>query len=213
VLAAHPVAFWPFAADEKDAAGTHPLALAGGAAVAGAGIEGPGDSALALDGHARYASSPFAADLNPRRFTFEAWARADGGAGTARKVLVERDPNGLRGVILEATAKDTWKAWLGHGSKSWDAITGPAVVRGRWTHLVLTYDGASARLYVDGAKAGSVFTPFRPNDSGALGLGVGRSAAGAPAFFFDGLLDDVAVYPHALTAADVAAHHAAAKGR
>jgi hypothetical protein len=78
---------------------------------------------------------------------------------------------------------------------------------------VLAYDGASATLYVDGARAGSVFTPFRPNDSGALGLGVGRSAAGAPAFFFDGLLDDVAVYPHALTAADVAAHYAAAKGR
>ena len=126
-------------------------------------------------------------------------------------MLVERDPAGLRGLILEATAKDNWKAWLGHGSKGWDAITGPGVVRGRWTHLVLAYDGASATLYVDGAKAGSVFTPFRPNDSGALGLGVGRSAAGAPAFFFDGLLDDVAVYPHALTAADVAAHYAAAK--
>ena len=89
----------------------------------------------------------------------EAWARANGGAGTARKVLVERDPAGLRGLILEATAKDNWKAWLGHGSKSWDAITGPGVVRGRWTHLVLAYDGASATLYVDGAKAGSCSRP------------------------------------------------------
>jgi len=213
VLAAHPSAFWPFAADETDVAGTHRLTLAGGAAVAGAGIEGAGDRALTLSGSGQYGSSPFAADLNPRRFTVEAWARADGGAGTARKVLVERDPAGMSGLILEATAKDSWKAWLGHGSKSWDAITGPGVVRGHWTHLLLAYDGASGTLYVDGAKAGSVFTPFRPNDSGALGLGVGRSAAGTPAFFFDGLLDDVAVYPHALTAADVAAHYAAAKGR
>jgi len=32
------------------------------------------------DGTGQYASTPFRADLNPRRFTFEAWARADGGA-------------------------------------------------------------------------------------------------------------------------------------
>src|SRR5439155_388493 len=59
VLAAHPVAFWPFAADAGDAAGTHPLTLAGGAAVAGHGIEGAGDRALALSGHGQYASSPY----------------------------------------------------------------------------------------------------------------------------------------------------------
>ena len=130
VLAAHPVAYWPFDADAVDAAGTHALTLTGGAALAGAGVGGPGDRALVLDGRAGYAITPFSADLNPRRFTIEAWARADGGAGTARKVLVERDAAGLRGVILEATAKNTWKAWLGHGAKSWDSITGPAVVRG-----------------------------------------------------------------------------------
>ena len=210
VLAAHPAAYWPFDADAGDAAGTHPLTLAGGAAVAGVGIGGPADRALMLDGKGGFANSPFSPDLNPRRFTIEAWARADGGAGTARKVLVERDPAGLRGVILEATAKDRWKAWLGHGTKSWDAITGPAVARARWTYLVLVFDGAAATFYVDGAKAGSVFTPFRPNDRGDLGLGVGRSATGTPGFFFDGALDDVAIYAHALSAADVTAHFKAA---
>jgi hypothetical protein len=212
VLAAHPTAYWPFGTNAVDVAGTHGLTLTGGAAIEGAGIEGPADQALVLDGGGAYGSSPFSPDLNTRRFTAEVWARADGGAGTAHKVLVQRDAAGLSGVILEATAKDTWKAWLGHGTKSWDAITGPAVALRRWTHLVLTFDGSQATFYVDGRKAGSVFTPFRPNASGALGLGVGRSAGGAPAFFFDGLLDDVAVYAHPLTAADVAAHYRAAKG-
>ena len=62
-----------------------------------------------------------------------------------------------------------------------------------------------------GTKAGSVFTPFQPNLSGPLGLGVGRSASGAPAFFFDGALDDVAVYRSALSAAQIAAHVKAAR--
>jgi hypothetical protein len=211
VLAAHPTAFWPFTADTRDAAGTHPLALEGGASVGGTGVEGEGDRALLLGGNGQFASSPFRTDLNPRRFTIEVWARAEGGAGTARKVLVARDAAGLRGVILEATAANTWKAWLGHGTKSWDSITGPAVAPGRWTQLVLAFDGAAATLYVDATRAGSVFTPFQPNTRGALALGVGRSAAGAPAFFFDGAIDDIAVYAHPLAPADVAAHFRAAK--
>ena len=211
VLADHPVAFWPFSSDAADAAGAHSLGLSGGAAVGGTGIEGAHDGALLLSGKGQFATSPFRADLNPRTFTIEAWARVDGGAGTARKVLVARDAAGLHGLILEATPADTWKVWLGHGTKSWDSVTGPTVVRSRWTHLAVTFDGAAATLYVGATKAGSVFTPFQPNASGPLSLGAGRSADGAPAFFFDGALDDVAVYRGALSAGQIAAHVKAAR--
>jgi len=211
VLADHPVAFWPFSTDAADVAGTHSLGLTGGAAVGGTGIEGTSDHALLLNGKGQFANSPFRADLNPRTFTVEAWARVDGGAGTARKVLVARDPAGRRGLILEATAADTWKVWLGHGTKSWDSITGPAVKVRRWTHLVVTFDGSAATLYVDGSKTGSVFTPFAPNVQGDLSLGAGRSAAGAPAFFFVGALDDVALYRGPLSPQRIAAHFQAAR--
>jgi hypothetical protein len=214
VLADHPVAFWPFSGDASDAAGAHPLTLAGGAAVGGAGIEGAPDQALLLSGARQFATSPFGVDLNPRRFTLEAWARVGGGAGTTRKVLVarNRDPRGrLRGFILEATAANTWKLWLGNGTKSWDSITGPALSPDRWTQLVATFDGSAAVLYVDGRKAGAVFTPFAPNDHANLRLGVGQSAAGAPDFFFPGALDDVAIYAGPLTADRVAAHFRAAR--
>ncbi|MDX6476183.1 MAG: hypothetical protein QOH95_1694 [Gaiellaceae bacterium] len=213
VLADRPVAFWPFSGDTADAAGSHPLTLAGGASVGATGIEGGTDQALLLNGNRQFASSPFGADLNPRVFTLEAWARVDGGAGTARKVLVARDRKanvGLRGFILEATAANTWKIWLGHGTKSWDSITGPALAPGRWTHLVVTFDGSAATFYVNGSKAGSVFTPFEPNNQSNLRLGVGQSSTGAPDFFFDGALDDVAIYRSALPPDRVTAHFQAA---
>src|SRR5205823_13018216 len=139
--------FWPVSGVAGAAAGAHSLGVGGGAAVGGTGIEGAHDGALLLSGKGQFATSPFRADLNPRTFTLEAWARVDGGAGTARKVLVARDSTartGLRGFIVEATADNHWKAWLGHGTRSWDAIGGPAVARGRWTHLVLTFDGSAA---------------------------------------------------------------------
>jgi hypothetical protein len=211
VLADRPAAFWPFAGDPADAAGSHPLTLAGGAAIGGVGIEGVPDQALLLNGAGQYATSPYRADLNPRSFTLEAWARVDGGAGTARKVLIGRDTRGLTGFVVEATAANLWKVWLGHGTKSWDSVTGPAVAARRWTHLVVTCDGSGATFYVDGVRAGSVFTPFRPNTQGLLRLGVGRSGTGDPAFFFVGALDDVAIYPGPLAAARVAAHFKAAR--
>ena len=85
---------------------------------------------------------------------------------------------------------------------------------GAWHHLVVTYDGAtSVAVYVDGAAVGSAQTT-----TGVLatvldvtGLEVGRDNAGTPVFF-NGTLDEAAIYSAALTPARVAAHFAAGAG-
>jgi parallel beta-helix repeat protein len=85
---------------------------------------------------------------------------------------------------------------------------------GAWHHLVITYDGAtSIAVYVDGAAVGSTQTT-----TGVLatvldvtGLEVGRDNAGTPVFF-NGTLDEAAIYSAALTPARVAAHFAAGEG-
>ena len=85
---------------------------------------------------------------------------------------------------------------------------------GAWHHLVVTYDGAtSLAVYVDGAAVGSTQTT-----TGVLatvldvtGLEVGRDNASTPVFF-NGTLDEAAIYSAALTPARVAAHFAAGAG-
>jgi len=83
----------------------------------------------------------------------------------------------------------------------------PEAVEGwldRWYHLALTYDGAHARLYIDGILAASrpqtgtvanVTTPFR--------LGARAEAPGDLTGVIDGRLDSWAVWPRALTQSQI----------
>ena len=78
----------------------------------------------------------------------------------------------------------------------------------KWHHVVGTYDGSVARLYVDGNLADS--QNFTGSSNAAGGLFVG--SPGWAANCANGSLDEVAVYGGALTAAQVKAHYDAAQG-
>ena len=76
---------------------------------------------------------------------------------------------------------------------------------GRVVHIVMTYDGTSLALYVDGALADT------ESDSRALEAPVGAPAliGGASSDGFTGTIDEVAIYDKALPAERIQAHFAA----
>jgi hypothetical protein len=83
---------------------------------------------------------------------------------------------------------------------------------GQKNHLVGTYDGKAIALYVDGQLESSL------NANGLVGhydttngLGIGIRYSDGPVF--DGVLDEVAIYGSALSAARVRAHYLAAIGK
>jgi hypothetical protein len=79
---------------------------------------------------------------------------------------------------------------------------------GKWHFIVVTTDGTSATLYVDGTSLGTQTFPATLNTlPSPQGLQIG---AGGVAFAdFGGRLADIAVFPSALTAAQVSAQWAA----
>jgi len=102
------------------------------------------------------------------------------------------------------------------GSSNWMFIvngnfglTGGTIASEKWQHVAATYDGAMARLYVDGVEVGNLAmappsVPIQPMFIGTELLG-DRSITG--------LYDEIKLYSGAMPAADLAALHAAEKNQ
>ncbi|MGH3133820.1 MAG: LamG-like jellyroll fold domain-containing protein, partial [Gaiellaceae bacterium] len=169
-------------------------------------LTGDPDTAVGFNGSSQYAEVPYAAALNPSQFSVEAWAYVTGGQGTYRSVVTSRDSaTEQRGYVLYAHADDTWQFWVGSGPY-WTQLYGPAVQLNTWTHLVGTYDGSTARFYVNGAPVYSTATAFAANTQRALRIGAGRTES-TPGFHFAGRVDEAAVYASVLSATQVDAHY------
>jgi len=78
-----------------------------------------------------------------------------------------------------------------------------------WHHAVGTVSGTSWLLYVDGQLDTDVYGANTSITSDALPMFIGAGANGA-SNYLNGGLDEVAIYPYALTAQQVANHYAAA---
>ena len=73
---------------------------------------------------------------------------------------------------------------------------------GRWVHVVGTYAGPTLKLYVDGALAQTSQAVFAPQRNPQLWLG--RGHVNGDASFWQGAIDDVRFYRHALSTQEVA---------
>ncbi len=153
---------------------------------------------------------PYTAELNPPVFSLEVWAKVTGGAGAHRSPLASRDDAPQRGYIFYAEPGNTWQFWTGTGASSgWDVIAGPALTIGAWAHLVATYDGTTKRFYVNGAEVGTSTNPFGVNDAQLLRIGGSATENPVGSFFFEGSIDEVAVYDKPLSPESILTHYAA----
>jgi len=75
-------------------------------------------------------------------------------------------------------------------------------------HVVGTFDGSTARVYVDGVQVGSASLGGGITWSGSRDIKLGRpNESTASQFFLQGTLDETALYTQALPAATVLSHY------
>ena len=86
-----------------------------------------------------------------------------------------------------------------------------------WQHIALTWDGATAKHYVDGVEVYSRAQGGNLTNQPTLGFGIGcrnvtaAGGVGGAGQFFTGTIDEAFVYDRALTPAEIATYYNATK--
>jgi len=170
-------------------------------------VVGDPNTATAFDGTSQYAGVPAGA-WNPKAFTIEVLVRPT-------VVPVNRTIWAAQGAFtgwwLNTGPTGNLRVYIGDG-KAWRILDSRITLQpGVRHHLVVTYDGARARIYVDGTLAATGNrVVMKPNGTTTtMRFGSPSEATGQ---YWPGTLDDASFYPRALTASQVSAHDAAALG-
>lgn len=163
------------------------------------GADGRFGKALSFDGSGDYVNAPDSASLSitGTALSLEVWAYPEGSSNAA---LIHKDHHYTLyrrsdGTITYADSI-TWSyATIGsYGNAPAD----------QWNHIVVTFDGADIRFYINGAlvhtrpRAGSLADNAQPLCIGSYSCSGG---------YFRGRLDEVAVYDRVLSGPEIEAHY------
>ncbi len=178
------------------------------------GIPHETNTAMTVSGGATV-KIPYALELNPfGPFSVEAWLKPATAAATSAdyRSAMGSLGNGVAGPTgwhLYQQGDDHWALLVWNGSWSgigWFTDIEDTIVAQNWYHVVVAYDGALFKLYVNNVERIALpYADFVQNSDSPLVLGWGYS----PRNPFDGVIDDVAVYNKELTAEQIEAHYLA----
>jgi hypothetical protein len=127
--------------------------------------------------------------------TLEAWVYPTAGGGW--RDVVYKGPDDIYYLM---GSSDNGRPAIGGIFSPTAARASTSLPLNTWTHLAGTYDGATLRLYADGAQVGSqAQTALIPVSTGALTIG-GDALYGQ---YFAGRIDEVRIYNRALSATEI----------
>jgi len=159
------------------------------------------DNGLDFDGSADWINTTIASNLSTT-VTMTAWFKSDD-AGTigdnylSQRFLTQRDAADSSRLAVGINSDRVAVYWDDGASFTQEGTT--PLVADVWYHAALTYDGATIRLYVNGAEEGNwaeatMSTPTADTF---------EIASGGGTRLFDGVLDDVRLYTRALCATEI----------
>lgn len=169
------------------------------------------DKAVSFDGSEGYGVVPYSPDLNGASLTIECWAKTKVLNGTICPVSSRF---GTKGCWFYTYPAGKWSGGVSQSGNNYyvpSTTASSTILSDQWTHLVLTYSSAtSLRLYINGEWDGQGYVDFDRNSVGPLLIGARGNTAATPADqYFQGEVDEVAVYTTALTPEKIAAHYQA----
>lgn len=177
-------------------------------------VPGDADQAIRFNGVSTQFGSTSAVRLGRHTFTVEAWFRTSSTAGGKIIGFGNRTTGNSSSYDRHLYVGNDGRVRFGVApAVGLRVLASPtSLVDDTWHHVVGTLGGGVMRLYVDGQQVGELTNVrMAANYQGVWRVG-GDNLNGwtnRPASdYFNGTIDEVAVYPRALTAAEVALNHA-----
>ena len=218
VLANAPAAYWRLgetsgtAAVDTSAKGNGG-SYSGGVALASAGLINDPNTAASFDGNDDRMYFNDSASLSPTAtISVEAWVRPTAvptAAGSGWHLVAKWNTT-LLYIQGGASPKFVFALYNSAASSySSYAVSTTTVAAGSTYHVVGTYDGANLRIYVNGGLQATVARSGTVYDSSFGGVLAGGGWGTLPSPAFKGRLDEIAIYPSALSASTVQQHYTA----
>jgi hypothetical protein len=195
------VSWWRAEENTQDSVGTSHGTLVNGATYGSGKVA----QAFKLDGTNDHITFPDGPSLRPISFTIEGWFQINASNGV--RVLVAKP--------IAGGTRDSFALWLQDGilyaTIQSPVATGPqlqfafAPSFGRWYHIAYTFDGPTKKqvLYVDRALAAVGLGTILPGyDTSPWVLGADLEN-GNPSWFFQGTIDEFALYNRALSGEEI----------
>ena len=211
VLADAPIAYWRLGDPAGQEAARDETGRVDGAYLGACELGAPGALAGDADGAVRFDGATCQIDLADRfgfpgtsAYTVEVWAALATTGSFQHFFMNERrnatDP--IDGYALLESPSGVYFERVSNTANRSAGIFEPTA--GVFAHIVGVYDGAELVLYVDGARfAGRADTVAVAEFAGAPLIGASSAGIG----FATGVLDEIAVYDHALAPDRIALHH------
>ena len=165
-------------------------------------VKGKVGNALKFNGSTSYISIAHSDSLIPDVFTIEAWINPESLSGTDRgPMILSKYGGNWHGymLLIEGSSGcpsmhiDTQDSEIGAGSDT-------ALVEGKWYFIVGTYDGKTAKFYVNGELKESAEAELTQDEGIALTIG---KASWCEQAFFTGIIDEVKIYNRVLSEKEI----------
>lgn len=146
-------------------------------------------------------------------FSIEAWCYLPSNVGVGPGTLVSEGYEGdgnVRYVLGFDNDGASLKPAFGWYNGAWRRIASATNITAEaWHHIVGTFDGTQQRLYVDGSLVAGPTTPGGAQPTGTETLYIARRWDTAGWTYFNGWVDEVAMYASALSSTQVSNHYGA----
>jgi alpha-tubulin suppressor-like RCC1 family protein len=213
VLADHPVGYWRLDAASgattvaDTSGGAHAGAVTGTVTFGQPGALADGATAAVFDGATAAIAVPHDPAFALPALSWEAWINVPQTSAQARRVLGKGTANEAFALWLQANATQPTIVWTTVGGGRQSVTLTTAIVAAGWVHVAFTDDGMTWHAFVNGVEdqSGSLADAVASNSSALI---FGRDDATPPGSWYDAALADVALYPYALSADQIANHYA-----